>query len=79
MAYYIHEIQTKPDGSVNVIDTASRSTLPLALAEFHNRLSKACGSTQFASVSVDVTDSNLKQLRHTVTQTSYVPPVENEE
>lgn len=61
MKYYIIEHQVRPDGEVNVSETA-RSTFVSALSYYHDRYSKMAVTELYTSVSLMLVDQNLNVI-----------------
>ena len=70
MRYFIIEHQTRPDGEINVSETA-RSTFAGGLSLYHERYSKMVVNTDFVSVSIMLVDENLSVIQHDTIQTQY--------
>jgi len=73
--FYIIEHQIRPDGIVNVSETA-KTTFATALSYYYDRMSKMVVTDLYVSVSIMLTDENLNVIKHDTLDTLYVPPVE---
>lgn len=76
--YYILEHQKRPDGQVNVSETA-RSNYNLALSYYHDRYSKMCVTDLYEYVALSLVDEQLNVAKHDVVNTLYVFPTEEGE
>ena len=74
LQYHIVEIQRRPDGINNTPEIVNRNSLATGLAYYYDRCSKAAGSTQFVSVTLEIMDSdgNLIEPPKKIT-TAYEP------
>lgn len=68
--YFIIEHQTRPDGVVNVSDTA-KATFASALSYYHERYSKMCMTELYKSVSLMLVDADLNVIEHATIETQY--------
>lgn len=75
MKYYIIEHQKRPDGEINVSETA-RSSYASALSYYHERCSKMLMTDLYILVSLMLVDEDLNVLEKDLIATQYVPPVE---
>lgn len=76
--YAVIEHQIKPDGTVNMSETA-RSTFAMAESYYHERYSKMRVNTEFVSVSIMLVDENLNVIQQAIVETCYQPLVEETE
>lgn len=63
--YFVVEMDTKDDGTVNTSITA-RSTFSGALSLYHDRYSKMCVNDQFTKVALSLVDEELEVVQHDV-------------
>ena len=68
--YYIIEHQTRPDGVVNIFETA-RATFASALSYYHERYSKMVMTELYTSVSLMLVDADLNVVQHDTIATQY--------
>lgn len=68
--YYIVEHQTRPDGVVNVSETA-KATFASALSYYHERYSKMVMTELYTSVSIMLVDADLTVIQHDTIKTLY--------
>lgn len=70
--YFIIEHQTRPDGVVNISETA-RSSFASALSLYHERYSKLCVTDQFTAAALMLVEEDLTVRLHDVVETLYKP------
>lgn len=68
--FYVIEHQKRPDGIVNVSETA-RQTFASGLSLYHQRYSVACMSEQYTSVSLMFVDEDLNVIERATIETLY--------
>lgn len=71
--YYIIEHQIRPDGEVNVSETA-RSSFSSALSYYYERCSKMVVTDLFKSVHIMLVDEKLNNIKKDNLQTAYIEP-----
>lgn len=74
MKYYVIEHQIRPDGEVNVSETA-RGTFASANSLYHDRISKMVMTELYKSVSLMLVDENLNVIEQKQVETLYSEPV----
>ena len=72
MTYFVIEHDKRPDGVVNVSETA-RSTFAGAVSYYHDRYSKMVLNTQFTSVSLMLVDEDLNVIEQATIETQFSP------
>ena len=70
MTYFVIEHDKRPDGVVNVSETA-RSTFAGAVSLYHDRYSKMVLNTQFTGVSIMLVDEDLSVIEQATIETQY--------
>lgn len=73
MRGFLVELQNRPDGQTNNA-SGFYSSMPVALATYHQRYAAAIGSTQFTSVYLEVMDCEGNTYERALVTTQYVPP-----
>lgn len=71
--YYVIEHQKRPDGIVNVSETA-RSTYEMGQSYYHERLSKMIVNRDFVSVALMFVDEDLNIFANETIKTLYEAP-----
>lgn len=71
--YYIIEHQIRPDGEVNVSETA-RTSFSTALSYYYERCSKMVVTDLFKSVHIMLVDERLNNIKKDDLTTAYVEP-----
>lgn len=73
--YYIFEAQHRDDGIINMLDVVTRSNLQMAKSYYHDRYSKMSATKLYPSVSLLLTDENLRKIEWEGNiETMYKPP-----
>lgn len=73
--YYIFEAQHRDDGIINMLDVITRSNLQMAKSYYHDRYSKMSATNLYPSVSLLLTDENLRKIEWEGNiETMYKPP-----
>lgn len=68
--YYVIEHNKRPDGIVNVSETA-RNTFANGVSLYHERYSKMVVNTEFIEVSIMLVDEQLNVIEHATINTQY--------
>lgn len=70
MTYFIIEHQTRPDGVINVSETAKQA-FASALSYYHERYSKMVMTDLYTSVSIMLVDQDLNVTKKDTIETQY--------